>query len=132
MGLAAISITSTTDLLLAPWHALVGFFAPWQNDAARVATAQPGKPSAPGHEHGPVKASGMNHPDSEPGAAMPVAHAGQRLRVLRVVDTACPPQSAGRMVISGRMADVCAELERMTQGESQRKERPQLACAPRR
>ena len=33
------------------------------------------------------------------------------LRVVRVKDD--NPQLAGRMVISGRMADVCAELERL-------------------
>jgi hypothetical protein len=32
--------------------------------------------------------------------------------VLRVVD-AHGPATAGRMVISGRMADVCAELDRL-------------------
>jgi hypothetical protein len=35
------------------------------------------------------------------------------LRVLRVVDAMHGPSSAGRMVISGRMADVCAELDRL-------------------
>jgi hypothetical protein len=35
------------------------------------------------------------------------------LRVVRVVDVCHAPASAGRMVISGRMADVCAELERL-------------------
>jgi hypothetical protein len=33
------------------------------------------------------------------------------LRVIRVKDS--NPQMAGRMVISGRMADVCAELDRL-------------------
>ena len=33
------------------------------------------------------------------------------LRVIRVKDV--NPQMAGRMVISGRMADVCAELDRL-------------------
>lgn len=36
-----------------------------------------------------------------------------RLRVVRESDAAISPDCAGRMVISGRMADVCAELERM-------------------
>ena len=39
--------------------------------------------------------------------------AGRPLRVLRVVDAGYAPSSAGRMVISGRMADVCAELDRL-------------------
>jgi hypothetical protein len=34
------------------------------------------------------------------------------LRVLRVVEPSAP-RAAGRMVISGRMADVCAELDRL-------------------
>ena len=37
----------------------------------------------------------------------------QPLRVLRIVDACHAPSSAGRMVISGRMADVCAELDRL-------------------
>ena len=39
------------------------------------------------------------------------------LRVLRVVD-GTPRQCAGRMVISGRMADVCAELDRLAAWET--------------
>lgn len=35
------------------------------------------------------------------------------LRVIRESDSAIGAECAGRMVISGRMADVCAELERM-------------------
>ncbi len=40
------------------------------------------------------------------------------LRVLRVVDSAMPRSSVGRLVISGRMADVCAALDRMVERES--------------
>lgn len=35
------------------------------------------------------------------------------LRVVRVVEASRTPAGAGRMFISGRMADVCAELERL-------------------
>ena len=35
------------------------------------------------------------------------------LRVVRVVDGAHAPAAAGRMFISGRMAEVCAELDRL-------------------
>ncbi|MDB5850527.1 MAG: hypothetical protein JWP29_4279 [Rhodoferax sp.] len=43
------------------------------------------------------------------------ARAARPLRVVRVLDsaTAAGASSAGRMVISGRMADVCAELDRL-------------------
>jgi len=40
------------------------------------------------------------------------------LRVLRVVDKDQPRSCSGRMVISGRMADVCAELDRLAAREA--------------
>ena len=42
------------------------------------------------------------------------------LRVARVQDEMNPPDRAGRMVISGRMDDVCAELDRLVQLEARR------------
>jgi hypothetical protein len=35
------------------------------------------------------------------------------LRVVRVLEPSAPRANAGRMVISGRLADVCAELDRL-------------------
>jgi hypothetical protein len=40
------------------------------------------------------------------------------LRVLRVVESGMPRSSTGRLVISGRMADVCAELDRLVEREA--------------
>ncbi len=40
------------------------------------------------------------------------------LRVLRVLEPQQPRAAAGRMVISGRMADVCAELDRLAAAEA--------------
>ncbi|MBU3650186.1 MAG: hypothetical protein FGM28_07770 [Limnohabitans sp.] len=40
-------------------------------------------------------------------------HAARTLRMARVQDDSLPKHQAGRMVISGRMADVCAELDRL-------------------
>ena len=42
------------------------------------------------------------------------------LRIARVMDEQHPRSSAGRMVISGRMADVCAELDRLVELENKR------------
>jgi hypothetical protein len=43
------------------------------------------------------------------------------LRVVRIAEDQRPPKhTAGRMVISGRMADVCAELDRLIALENQR------------
>jgi len=55
---------------------------------------------------------------ARPAPARPApAHAPTRratpLRVVRVVEPSAPRADAGRMVISGRLADVCAELERL-------------------
>jgi hypothetical protein len=44
------------------------------------------------------------------GSACPVL---RPLRVVRVLEPAAPRSTAGRMVISGRLADVCAELDRL-------------------
>lgn len=41
------------------------------------------------------------------------ASARRPLRVVRVMEASPPSSGAGRMIISGRMADVCAELERL-------------------
>jgi hypothetical protein len=43
----------------------------------------------------------------------PVGKTGPQVRVLRVVEGSQPLKAAGRMRISGRMADVCAELDRL-------------------
>jgi hypothetical protein len=40
------------------------------------------------------------------------------LRVLRVMEAGQPRSQVGRMVISGRMADVCAELDRLAACEA--------------
>ena len=40
------------------------------------------------------------------------------LRVVRVLETGQAPAHAGRLMISGRMADVCAELDRMAAREA--------------
>ena len=40
------------------------------------------------------------------------------LRVVRVMEAGQSPAQVGRMVISGRMADVCAELDRLAAREA--------------
>ena len=46
-------------------------------------------------------------------AVRPCERTRRPLRVVRVVEGAGAGASAGRMFISGRMADVCAELDRL-------------------
>jgi len=63
--------------------------------------------------------AGPDQTERGPAAAAPHAHTGsptpslRPLRVLRIRESGPHARQAGRLVISGRMADVCAELERL-------------------
>jgi len=51
--------------------------------------------------------------------------ADRPLRVVHIAEDQRPPlHTAGRMVISGRMADVCAELDRLIDLDNQRQVYP--------
>ena len=52
------------------------------------------------------------------GSETPVAPLCSVVRVMRVLEAGQAPASVGRMVISGRMADVCAELDRLVAREA--------------
>lgn len=55
-----------------------------------------------------------------PTQALQNTHRPMPLRVARVIEEAPHNRNAaGRMIISGRMADVCAELERLAKFENQ-------------
>lgn len=45
-------------------------------------------------------------------------HSDKPLRIVRVLESGQTRTSVGRMVISGRMADVCAELDRLVAHEA--------------
>jgi hypothetical protein len=54
-----------------------------------------------------------------PGLRVERTHLRPRpLRVVRVMEAGQPRTQVGRMVISGRMADVCAELDRLAACEA--------------
>jgi hypothetical protein len=46
------------------------------------------------------------------------ASANKPLRIVRILEADHAPANVGRMVISGRMSDVCAELDRLAARES--------------
>jgi len=65
---------------------------------------------------------------ARPGAdAQAAAQPARPLRVVRVVDTPRCAAPAGGLVISGRMADVCAELDRLAALEAAAVARPGAA-----
>ncbi len=124
MGIVSFPLSPVRSALLAPMQALAAWLAPVRRVRAPVAVRSFAKPaSAPHLPHQlalPFGAAGKAsrcRPVPAPGCSSKPAVS--RLRVVRVFDQAVAPSCAGRMVISGRMADVCAELERMSEFEGQ-------------
>jgi len=131
MGIVSFSHSSMLSVLLAPVHALAAWFVPAQNASGRFSP-----PAAAQRSRQLVLPFASNRPHTTPttatlpqAAATPAASANtskpslknpvsSRLRVVREFDSNVGPACAGRMVISGRMADVCAELDRMAQREA--------------
>lgn len=62
------------------------------------------------------------HPRPQPrvheGALHRPVHAPKPLRIVRILEAGQAPAQVGRMLISGRMADVCAELDRLAAHEA--------------
>ena len=55
-----------------------------------------------------------------PAHRVAIARPAKPLRVVRVLEPSAARAEAGRMVISGRLADVCAELDRLAAQEAGR------------
>ncbi|MBC7468516.1 MAG: hypothetical protein H7322_04235 [Ramlibacter sp.] len=108
MGITLLTFSG----LFAPLQHFVGWLAsaPQRQRVLRpvARVARPAGPAGVGAGRSSWRPAGRN--------ALP---ARRPLRVVRVVDGCHAPASAGRMVISGRMADVCAELERLAALEAQ-------------
>jgi hypothetical protein len=51
-------------------------------------------------------------------SAASISTARRPVRIIRVLEATQAPAQAGRMVMSGRMADVCAELDRLAARET--------------
>lgn len=108
--------------LLAPWQALLSLFAAPQAAAASSRNAHILTPTGQNMQH--CTTSGLPRLAAVRGAAKScratatlTRSSPSRLRIVRAFEAGMGPSCAGRMVISGRMADVCAELDRMAQRE---------------
>ena len=66
----------------------------------------------------PLKSSVRSFMPAQAMQSAPAFAAPIPLRVARVMEAHQNRQSAGRMVISGRIADVCAELDRLAEFEN--------------
>ena len=127
MGIVSFSHSSMLSVLLAPVQALAAWFVPAQSASGRFSPpaaaqrfnqlalpfASPSHTTARQHQPAAAPAAGIK--TDKLSLKKP---ASGRIRVVREFDSNVSPACAGRMVISGRMADVCAELDRMAQREA--------------
>lgn len=125
MGIVSFSHSPVLSVFRAPLHALAAWFVPTSSTSRQFAVPA-GAQRAPHQLALPFVSSGSTsrrrranaHTAADlSGATTPKMTTHSRLKVVREFDSAVSPACAGRMVISGRMADVCAELERMAQRE---------------
>ncbi|KAF1020183.1 MAG: hypothetical protein GAK30_02696 [Paracidovorax wautersii] len=113
--------------------AIVEFFAPWQkngagpldvsqlhaHEAARQWRASPSSRAMRLVADAATQRRALEHTSARArntaltAANQPMLPPARPLRVIRRVDAHTPANASGRMVISGRIADVCAELERL-------------------
>jgi hypothetical protein len=109
------SVRLATRLLAAPVQAIVHFFAPWQQQ--RLSDLPQSSAQLVAHHFTACAANSQRYATAAR-ANDAAAHDPRCIRVLRVVDASCTSHSAGRMKISGRFSDVCAELDRLSQQEA--------------
>lgn len=116
MGIASFSPTG----LLGSFHGLVGWLTAARAPRQRVRLQSQALRPAPVRGDAYASHAGsapMRIACSTHGQAASSSRPLRPLRVLRIVDTSHVAASAGRMLISGRMADVCAELDRLAAQE---------------
>lgn len=118
MGFFSFSHAPMLSGVLAPVRALAARFRPVQS-ASNQFCVPAGTHHAPDQRALPLVSStstirhrSANDRPGKTGAKTPFPC---RLKVVRESDSVIGPACTGRMVVSGRMADVCAELERMAQ-----------------
>lgn len=124
MGIASFSRSSLLSVLLAPLQALAALWVPSQPlPGAPSSSPVPAFRRLAANDSSATKSiaaspvtTGAGAPKNGHSAAR--SGAPRRLKVVREFEAGISPSCAGRMVISGRMADVCAELDRMAQREA--------------
>lgn len=113
MGIVSFSALPCLSLFVDPLQGMATWYKP-----RRPATSRLSAPACP--QKSPDQLALAFDWDVESNADEMLTCGGhaRRLKVVREFDSGVSPSCAGRMVISGRMADVCAELERMVQRET--------------
>ena len=120
MGIALFAFSS----LFAPLQAATSRFAPTQTHTPRsaarhapVAPIEPSQHASPRNVSVHIAATKARAPARPDGPL----RRPPTLRVIRNIEAGVPVGHSGRMVISGRMADVCAELDRLATLENNRR-----------
>ena len=114
--------------ILAPVHGLLRRFTATRLSAMRQSSPGldarlPGLAALSGPPSRPIQLAATAAQQSTHRAnTRPAVHSRSRahpaLRVVRVMESGQATAYGGRMMISGRMADVCAELDRMAEREA--------------
>ena len=115
MGIALFTISA----LFAPLQAFTTRLAPGRSRLTLNLWRRPARTGISSHQPAvvashamPASSGSMRSSTQRAGTSSPV-RCSRPLRVVRNIDSGIPVGSTGRMVISGRMADVCAELDRL-------------------
>lgn len=98
------------SMLLAPIHGLAAFFVPAQSASN---STRPGINPAMAYRASPQSHKTLNLAEAKPVQKSEAEAPVQRLKIVRQYEPGANRSCAGRLVISGRMSDVCAELDRM-------------------
>jgi hypothetical protein len=125
MGIVSFSHSPMLSVLLAPVQAVAAWFVPTQSTTSLFAVPaqsqrtpkQLALPFAPTGSTVRRRAPNGHSVSTKIGRNTSKLPTISHIKVVREFDSAVSPACAGRMVICGRMADVCAELERMVQHE---------------
>jgi len=100
------------SMVLAPVQALVAFLMPIQSaQASHRSIAEVSTRPLACHQNIAQQTHIADHATSS-------VHPVSRLKVMREFEAGLARSQSGRMVISGRMSDVCAELDRIAQKET--------------
>ena len=110
-----------TALFAAPgiWAPLQGLLR-WLTPGSSTTAVHPSAPISKHHATALNSIASRSHSTGRSGTNSFRTAQRRPLRVVRILEAGQTPAQVGRMVISGRMADVCAELDRLAACEASR------------
>jgi hypothetical protein len=104
----------TGPAMMAPLHSLLRWLLPTSKSVALPTASACQRAGSAGSTSAPRPPWVGTHDPMEVGGLV----RRRPLRVVRLLEAGQSPAQVGRMVISGRMSDVCAELDRLAAREA--------------